>query len=356
MDPISGEIGYSEIGYGEIGGDGRITDFTRVTIMFDPAPSWYARARHRLVELRCDANGWGTSVRGAADPETTVWACLALLATEEQSALVDTLELVDASANWLSLNQHADGAVGPATGDRASLCRSTACAALLWSQLLHYRRPLASALRWLQQCGVLSPVTLDDPIPGRVVPDMTGPTSQATPPTEFPLESAALALLALCCNQLAGHQQVATTVRWILEQSRASGGWEPAHESLSDDPWASAAGSTGLVLLALRAAGLSETFDVTRACDYLQLVLPSVDFAPLLSWALLGYQVWRPRPTAAAQWLADCEACAQSEDSSTGLALLLLGHHPQTLSLLGVTPAGQEETAGSVVPPECQVS
>jgi hypothetical protein len=321
--------------------------------MAHSAPSWHSEARTRLLELRSDADGWGSGVQSAAEPEATVWACLALLASEDQSTLAGTLELVDASAHWLSVAQRADGAVGLDAEDRVSLCRSTACAALLWSQLLHYGRPLANALRWLQQCGVLSPVAVSDPIPGCEASAVGDSAGGETGPTGFTFEATALAVLALGCNQLSGHPQVDATVGWILEQSRASGGWEPAHESPSDDQWSSAAGSTGLVLLALRATGLSETLDVTRACNYLELVLSSLDSPSLLSWALLGYQAWRAVPVASSQWLSDCNARTRDDRRSPAVpALLLLGHCPQTLALLGVTPAREENAADSAVPLE----
>ena len=70
-------------------------------------------------------------------------------------------------------------------------------------------------------------------------------------------EPTGLAILALCRNQLAGHPRIADGVRWLLARSLASGGWNTEEATSSGpEPYAHA-GPTGIILLALRAAGLA---------------------------------------------------------------------------------------------------
>jgi hypothetical protein len=304
---------------------------------------WYSLARDRLRELRQDPRGWGYCVRDIPYPEPTALACLALLAVEGEPVPLDTLELIDASAEWLVDIQQADGAVGVAER-LPSLCWPTACAALLWSQLPTYQRPLASALRWLQQCEQSTQYTSTDRILGRRARRGAWPWIEAT---RSWLEPAGMAILALCRNQLVGHQLIADGVRWILARSVTNGGWHQDTTMGAVPARPPQVEPTGISLLALRAAGLTETQEVTRACHYLQCVLPHSSTPEALGWGLLGYLAWRPRPLDAPQWLSRAYAeAAGVADAPVGLALLILADRPGTLSLLGVSPALQE------VPPE----
>lgn len=317
--------------------------------MLHPTQAWYSLARDHLTRLWRDPCGWGDGAQDPPCPEPTVLACLALLSADDESALPDTLEMVDASAQWLSERQRADGAVGT-VDEPPSLCRSTACAALLWGQLLHYRRPLANALRWLQQCDELAPEAEDDEVLGHC------PTQGAWLPSGARcslLEPAAIAILSLCRNQLAGHQRITDTLRRILEQSLASGGWHARTAIPSSAENAAGVVPTGMVLLALRAAGLAESEEVTRACRYLEGAMPHALSPGVLSWGLLGYLAWRPRPAGAPQWLSQCYADTPDVAASpAGLALLMLADRPRTFSLLGISPAGDEAMTAHLLLPE----
>ena len=309
--------------------------------MFRPPQCWHSLALDRLLELRRDPRGWGHCAQDVPYPEPTVLACLALLSADDEPVPPDMLELIDESAQWLADLQQVDGAVGVAE-EFPSLCWPTACAALLWSQLSHYQRPLADALRWLQQCEECAQHSSDD----EVLYDR--PAMGAWPwidTTRDWLEPTSMAILALCRNQLAGHQRIAEGVRWILERSLVSGGWNLGTTALSSVEQPPQVEPTGMVLLALRAAGLSETEEVTRACHYLAGVMPHIVAPEILSWGLLGYLAWRPRPLGAEQWLGrSYEHAPGLADSPTGLALLILAARPATCSLLGVSPV-REETA-----------
>ena len=150
-------------------------------------------------------------------------------------------------------------------------------------------------------------------------------------------EPTGLAIMALCRNQLAGHPRIADGVRWLLARSLASGGWNTEEATSSGpEPYAHA-GPTGIILLALCAAGLAKTAEVMRACHYLARILPQVESPEILSWGLLGYSVWQPRPAAARHWLHRSYTRAPGlADSPTRLALLVLAASSATYPLLGV--------------------
>ncbi len=309
---------------------------------------WPMAARDRLLELRANRTGWGYNAEGVPYSEPTVLACLALLAADGDLPAPETLELVDASAQFLAGLQQPDGAVGVAEGI-ATPGWPTAFAALLWSQLPHYRRPLADALRWLQQresCTV--PRSDEELLSGEAAlrswPAVGGIRGRTQP--------TGLAILALCRNQLAGHPRIADGVRWLLARSLARGGWNTEEATSSGPAPYAHAGPTGIILLALRAAGLARTAEVARACHYLARILPQVESPEILSWGLLGYSVWQPRPAAARHWLHRSYTSAPGvTDSPTRLALLVLAASSATYPLLGVAAARAETRPNQPEPP-----
>ncbi|MHB8956505.1 MAG: prenyltransferase/squalene oxidase repeat-containing protein [Pirellulaceae bacterium] len=316
-------------------------------MMSDLRP-WHLAARDRLLELRGNRAGWGYDADGVPYSEPTVLTCLALLAADGDLFTPDTLELVDASAQFLTELQQPDGAVGIAE-DIATPCWPTAFAALLWSQLPSYRRPLADALRWLQQREPLARHASDEQV---LSGDMAIGNWPSIGGIHSRTEPSGLAILALCRNQLAGHRRIADGVRWLLDRSLPGGGWTLENT----EPWGQEqdahAGPTGIMLLALRAAGASETVEVTRACHYLMRVLPEVEPPEMLSWGLLGYSVWRARPARAEQWLRrSYENAPGLADSPARLAMLVLAASPATFSLLGVGAARAEKRSGLLEPP-----
>ncbi|MHB8969478.1 MAG: hypothetical protein ACYC3X_00765 [Pirellulaceae bacterium] len=303
--------------------------------------SWHLAARDRLLALRGDRVGWGYDADGAPYTEPTVLACLALLAADEGRLAPDTLELVDASAQFLVGLQQPDGAVGVAAG-LATPRWPTAFAALLWSQLPCYRRPLADALRWLQQREANEIRTSDEEV-------LSGATTTCSWPSlggfRSRTEPAGVAILTLSRNQLAGHPRIAEGVRWLLARSLAAGGWNMEDAALPGHAPYPRVGPTGIVLLALRATGLSMTSEVTRACHYLARVLPQVEAPEILSWGLLGYAAWQPRPAAAQRWLYRSYTRAPGlADSPASLAMLVLAASPASYPLLGVCAAARAES------------
>lgn len=307
--------------------------------MFASMESWSATARDRLVQLSGQPWGWSDGTRSGPCIESSVLACLALSGLEEERGWVERLEVIDASAQGLADLQRPDGALA-VTADGASGCRATAYATFLWSHLLHYQRPLAAALRWLQQCNELAPGAPDDGVPG-YVPARTGGSGAETAGGE--IEAAALTVLALCCNELSGHPRVAEATQGMLQQALPAGGWtkRPAHLGEWQTPDVL---TTGVALVAIRAAQESQTRQVTGACDYLEVALREPCAPEALSWGLLGFMAWRPGPTWAAETL-DCCVAASRHLSVRQLALLLLASQSNPLALWSVSPVRDDVPA-----------
>ena len=130
----------------------------------------------------------------------------------------------------------------------------------------------------------------------------------------------------------------------ILDRAIATGGWNVGNSSAFGRQLRPHAGSTGIALLALRAALHEETPTVTRACHYLAEALPTTRSAETLGWGLLGLQAWRPRPADADLWLEQStENKLALRQSPMRLSMLLLAASSTTLSQLGVEAAQPEE-------------
>ena len=281
--------------------------------------------------------GWGYRGKGAAYTEPTVLSCLALLAMDEGLSRPETSRLVETSAQWLAELQQPDGAVG-VSEDLPSPRWPTAFAALLWSQLSDYWRPLARSLHWLQMREGTTFTKSDDGVLGHDTMIRGWPWVSGT---HSWLEPTGMAILALCRNQLAGHMRITEGVRLILDRAIPGGGWNMGNSVVFSQTLRPQAGPTGIALLALRAAACEETPEVTTACEYLWTTLPTTRSAETLSWGLLGLKSWRPAPAEADRWLAESyENSISLASSPSRLAMLLLAACPHTLSLLGVAPAG----------------
>ncbi len=302
--------------------------------------SWVSATCHRLLELRTSGVGWGYRADGPAYTEPTTIGCLALLAIADQHPVEGVDELAEQSAQWLADLQQPDGAVG-ISADLPIPKWPTAFAALLWSQWSTYQRHLAPSLRWLQQReGHTFPKTKecvlghDTTIPG-------WPWVAGTHPW---LEPTGLAMLALCRNQLAGHQRIRDGVRMILDRAVATGGWNIGNSSVFGHQLRPQPGPTGIALLALKAAAHEETPTVTRACHYLAETLPSTRSPETLGWGLLGLQAWRPKPADADLWLQQSARNSLAvHNSPMRLSLLLLAASATTLPRLGVEAADVAE-------------
>lgn len=304
-------------------------------------------ACRRLLELRGNRPGWGYRAHGPAYTEPTAVGCLALLACRDQYSLEDPAELVDESASWLADLQQPDGAIGIAA-DLPTPQWPTAYAVLLWSQLSGFQRPLAQSLRWLQQREGHTFVKTKECVLGHDTSIPGWPWVAGTHPW---LEPTGIAMLALCRNQLAGHQRIRDGVRMILDRAIASGGWNVGNSSAFGHELRPQAGSTGIALLALRAAQHGETPSVTRGCHYLNETLPSTRSPETLGWGLLGLQAWRPRPAETETWLQESFGNAAAvHNAPLRLSLLLLAAAGDaTLKRLGVeTTAPKPEWEVSV--------
>jgi hypothetical protein len=293
-----------------------------------------ADARNYLLQLRQKGVGWGYRSDGPPYTEPTAVGCLALLATNDQLPLDEVDELVVCSAEWMQELQQPDGGVGIAS-DLPVPKWPTAFAALLWSQLPQFQRCLASSLRWLQQREGHTFVKTKECVLGHDTSIPGWPWVAGTHPW---LEPTAMAVMALCRNQLAGHQRIRDGVRMILDRAIASGGWNVGNSSAFGKQLRPQAGSTGLALLALKAARQEETPTITRGCRYLAEALPTTRSPETLAWGLLGLLAWRPQPDEAMTWLLESFSNqAALKNSPMRLSMLLLAAaSADTLPRLGV--------------------
>jgi hypothetical protein len=298
--------------------------------------SWTSASIDHLLQMRVAGVGWGYRGDGSAYSEPTAMGCLALLSANDDEPVREAAELVAASADWLVELQQPDGAVGIS----AELSRPrwpTAYAALLWSQLTGYEQPLARSLRWLQQREGHTFVKTKECVLGHDTSIPGWPWVAGTHPW---LEPTGMAMLALCRNQLAGHQRIRDGVRLILDRAIVTGGWNVGNSSVFGKPLRSQGGPTGIALLALRAAWHDETPTVTRACQYLLETLPLTRSPETLGWGLLGLRAWRPEPDEADSWVGESFSNALAlKNSPLRLSTLILAASSTSLARLGVQPA-----------------
>ncbi len=302
--------------------------------MSQESQSWVSEAQGRLLELRGDRVGWAYLGAGPAYTEPTAVGCLALSASHTLAPLDGREELVNQSAEWLADLQQPDGAVG-ISADLETPRWPTSFVALLWSQLSGYERALAQSLTWLQQREGHTFARTKESVLGHDTSIPGWPWVAGTHPW---LEPTGLAVLALCRNQLSGHQRIRDGVRMILDRAITTGGWNVGNSSAFGKPLRPQAGSTGLALLALKAALHEETPSVTRACRFLNESLPSIRSPETLGWGLLGLQAWRPKPKESDAWLRQSFGNVRAiRKSPMRLSLLLLAAASSTtLQLLGV--------------------
>jgi len=288
----------------------------------------------RLCALRAEGVGWGYRGDGPPYAEPTAMGSLALLACARQCSLTHLDEWVRGSASWLADLQQPDGAVGIAAGLPTPKW-PTPLAALLWSQLDQYQRPLARSLTWLQQRQGYTFVKTGQCVLGHDTSIPGWPWVAGTHPW---LEPTAMAMLALCRNQLSGHQRIQDGVRLVLDRAIASGGWNVGNSSAFGRELRPQAGPTGLALLALKAAHRQETPTVTRGCHYLREALRATRSPETLGWGMLGLEAWRERPAEADRWLRQSFDNVEAlQDAPLRLATLLLAAASRhTLNLLGV--------------------
>jgi len=234
--------------------------------------------------------------------------------------------------------QQPDGAVG-ISADFPKPRWATAFAALLWSQSRRHDRSLAPALRWLQQREGHTWANAKDGVLGHDTSIPGWPWVAGTHPW---LEPTGISMLALCRNQLAGHQRIRDGVRMILDRAVATGGWNVGNSSTFGRVLRAQPAPTGIALLALKAAGHEETPTVTRACHYLHGALVRTRSPESLGWGLMGLQAWRPRPGDAETWLWESASNSRALASAPmRIALLLMAASRTSLERLGVQPARQ---------------
>jgi len=304
-------------------------------------PTWVQDATARLCALRSDQDGWGYRRAGSEYAEPTALATMALVAVRDATVPNASTTIVAKGAAYLAGLQQPDGAVGI---NRAILKPKwpTALASLVWQPLSEYRSNARLALGWLlKRQGNVFPRTADSVL-GHDTNIPGWPWVEGTHPW---LEPSALAMLAICRHGMAGHKRVRDGVRMIHDRAIPSGGWNMGNKTVFGRGLRPQISSTGLALLALRAAGTGHSQTITRALKYLQRALPTTRSPESLAWGLLGLNAWNERPAAESRWLAESyQKWQTSSDSPMRLALLLLAVGAGALAQFGIQAVPTDDT------------
>ncbi len=292
-------------------------------------PGWVDAARRRLLDLRGEAPGWGYRPGSAPCVESTVLACLALLATDTSETSQESEASVDQASTWLAFLQQPDGSLG-VSAQAAAPHWPTAWAVLLWSARSDHGDERQRALRWiLESRGRIEPPSPDfghDPtIAGW--PWLAG--------THAWLEPTSVAVIALRGAGLADHERVRDGVRLIRNRALSGGGWNYGNTTVFDRELRPRPAPTGLALLAL--AGLEPAGPAEAAAwVYLESALPTIRSGQSCCWGLLGLAAWGRRPPASEAWLADAaDRATRRSNAGVELAYLMLASQDRTLALLG---------------------
>ena len=299
--------------------------------------TWRAAIRHRLWELQADRVGWGYGAAGPPTPNRLSWLAWRCWPRPTARRPVETLEAVHASAEFLRDLQQADGAVGVADGI-ATPRWPTAYAALLWSQIPGYDRPLACALHWLQQDDEAAGFFSDDQIVGGDEQPWRGEPIRGVGNRTIPGRYRDLGALPQPIGRTCAGPR-----RRPMDPGRSACHKEVGPRTIrtcADSGSYPQAAATGMALLALRAANLDESHVVTDACHYLTRVLASSDSPAKFGWAWLGYHAWRPRTLESEAWLSRlAQRTPACDDDPAGLAMWLLAGSSDALAMLGVVAA-----------------
>ena len=299
---------------------------------------WIAAARRRLLELRGDAPVWGYGPRKPPNVEPSVFAALAMLATDADAERPATRERARISGDWLARIQNADGSVG--LSEELPLPNwPTAHAILLWGALdrlgdqpPRYAAFSAKAVDFLLHFeGKATPF---DPN-AAVGHDTTIPGWPWVPNTHMWVEPTSWAIMALAAEGQGQHQRVIDGKRLLRNRSLPVGGWNYGNTVVLGTELRPHPGPSGIALMGL--LGDPPTGEaVDLGVKYLKKTLPTLRAAPSLAPGLLSLAAWKQAPKEADQWLAEAHpAAAKRSDAAYQLAWLLLAAKPEeTLRLL----------------------
>lgn len=303
-------------------------------------PDWAPQARDVLFRVGLADRGWGYRLGGRPSVEPTVYACLALLASDPPGQPQASAGTVAGAARWLAQMQQPSGAVGIAPGIQQSHW-PTAHALLLWATREGFQDQRDKAVAWLLQLkGATIAKGGDDPV-GHDTTLVGWPWVVGT---HSWIEPTAMAILALRREGHLDHPRTQEGLKVIRDRPVADGGWNYGNSSVFGNSLRAQPAPSGQALLALAGAAPEDAV-VTQACAYLERTLPSVRAAMSLSWGLLGLTAWGRRPADADAWLEQAfTQMAERSDPPYLLALALLAASPQALGLLGLGP--QAEPAG----------
>ncbi len=293
---------------------------------------WEGLARRELFARRDRSGAWGYRQDGVPGVEPTTLSVLGLIASGDSVSSADDLKTIREAANWLAALQREDGSL-PASANPAMPGWATPYAILLWGALGGYEVQRGRACRWL--LGLEGRVAANT-AEGRAVlghdPTLIGWPWVAE--TNSWVEPTALAILALHREGLGDHPRVGRGVSMIVNRAVPGGGWNYGNPTVFGQRLRPQPGPTGLTLLALAALGESSPV-IPAAIDYLSQALTNLRAPISLGWGLLALRAYDACPAATGTWLEEAfRRTTGRRDATSGLALLLLASHEESLNLL----------------------
>lgn len=292
--------------------------------------SWKAAARERLSAQREKQDGWAYRTGGEPHVEPTVFACLALLASDDAD---QSRALVVESADWLSVIQQPNGSVG-VSASQPKPQWTTSHALLLWNALGGYSDERKWAAAWLlNQRGSTEPKAPNNPV-GH---DTSIAGWSWAEGTHSWVEPTSMACMAMRRDGQGSNPRVREGLRLLRDRAISTGGWNYGNNVVFGRTLRPQPAPTGMALTALAAGGMPHVASVKTGVSYLQSAAPTIRSPQSLGWAVLGLAAWKKRPADSDRWLAEAfELARRRDDPPVSTAYLLAAASPKILPLLGV--------------------
>lgn len=229
--------------------------------------------------------GWGYRVGGMSFVEPT--------ATVLQALNSDAAAARQRACDWLLALQHADGGWGIGAPDSESGWM-TAHAVLALAGWHQAQTACSRGVDWLLATEgiratdpaareqVRSAFRMDSTLRGW--PWQPGDAAWVHP--------TAIALLALCAADQAGHARVKAGVDYILDRAVAGGGWNIGNPEMLGKIIPANAQDTAVALVALKAAGMAGEARVDAGIQFLQTAVRDARTSAELAWGVYGLSKW----------------------------------------------------------------
>jgi hypothetical protein len=246
--------------------------------------------------------------------DATAWAVLALLAAGQFP------DLINLSRARLAQDQLADGRLGISPDDPEAFW-PTPLAILAWCQSAAQQEAQARAVHFLlSTTGKHWPRRPDEAV-GHDTNIKGWPWIEGT---HSWVGSTGIIIIALQAAGSGTHERVAEAVRLLMDRQLPSGGWNFGNTFVFGTELRPMPESTGIALNALK--NRTARASLQRSLDYLKSIIPTVRTPCSLAWGLLGLGAWGERPPESRSLIAACLKRQERYGSydTTSLSLLLL--------------------------------